>query len=594
MDNTTRQTLLVYWQHALRYKRYLIPLIIISPLTTAGLRLVPPLIMAEVIRRLGGNDFITGEFWASFSTQIILYAIVAIIGGTILARLDVFLVWKLEIYVNRDLARTMFNHYMKLDAGFHENSFGGSLVSRTNKLVGSYIRFADTIAFQLLPTFTSFLFIVIVMYPKSHVFVLSFTVFSLIFVSVAYFYSKKVRKLSEIEADAEHKATGALADAVTNVMAIKSFASWKYEKRKFESISENTRRRAMDTMRATLFRDFIASIITSGLQVAALVIAIIAIVERNASLATVFLMLTYTGVIADYLWQFSSQILRNFNRSMGDAQRAIITLNTEPKIVDKPHTEPFNISKGEIKFSAVTFDHKDKVNEESSLFNNLSFSVKPGEKVGLVGHSGGGKTTITKLLLRYMDIDDGEILIDGINIAKVPQDDLRSQITYVPQEPLLFHRSLAENISYGKNNATEDEIKKVAKDAYAHEFIKSLPQGYDTLVGERGVKLSGGQRQRIAIARAMLKDVPVLLLDEATSALDSESEKYIQDALWKLMEGKTAMVIAHRLSTIQRMDRIIVLEDGRIVEEGSHKELLHKDGVYASLWKHQSGGFLEE
>lgn len=594
MNNITRQTLLVFWRHAFRYKRYLIPLLIIVPLATAGLRLVPPLVAAAVIQRLGSGDFISGDFWASFGPEIILYAAIAVIGGVVLARIDMYLVWKLETYVNRDLARTMFNHFMKLDTSFHENSFGGSLVSRTNKLIGSYIRFTDTLIFQLLPTLTSFVFVIIVMYPKSPAFVLSFIAFSSIFVVTTYLFSKKVRKLSEIEADADHQSTGALADAVTNIMAIKSFASWKYEKKKFESITDHTRLKSIEVMRATIFRDFFASIITTGLQVAALVIAVIAIVERNADLATVFLMLAYTGLIADYLWQFSSQVLRSFNRSMGDAQRAIITLNTSPGIVDAKNPVEFKVKKGGIKFDNVTFDHVNSADENAALFHNLSFSVNPGEKIGLVGHSGGGKTTITKLLLRYMDIDSGEISIDGFDISKVPQDELRAKITYVPQEPLLFHRSLAENISYGKNNASKEEVIKVSKAAYAHEFIESLPKGYDTLVGERGVKLSGGQRQRIAIARAMLKEAPILLLDEATSALDSESEKYIQDALWKLMEGKTAIVIAHRLSTIQRMDRIIVLENGEVIEEGSHKKLLQNNGIYAELWKHQSGGFIEE
>jgi ATP-binding cassette subfamily B protein len=212
----------------------------------------------------------------------------------------------------------------------------------------------------------------------------------------------------------------------------------------------------------------------------------------------------------------------------------------------------------------------------------------------LVGHSGGGKTTLIRLILRFMDIDGGEILIDGQNIANITQDDLRRSITYVPQEPLLFHRTLAENIGYGKLDATAEETVKAAKLAHADEFIKVLPKGYDTLVGERGIKLSGGQRQRVAIARAMLKDAPIILLDEATSALDSESEVLIQDALWKLMEGKTTVVIAHRLSTIQKMDRIVVLDNGEIAEEGSHKELLEKDGTYATLRAHQSGGFLED
>jgi ATP-binding cassette subfamily B protein len=211
-----------------------------------------------------------------------------------------------------------------------------------------------------------------------------------------------------------------------------------------------------------------------------------------------------------------------------------------------------------------------------------------------VGHSGSGKTTLTKLLLRFSDVDGGTISIDGQDISHIKQEDLRSHIAYVPQEPVLFHRSLAENIAYGKPDATKDEIREAARKAHADEFIQKLPKGYDTLVGERGVKLSGGQRQRIALARAILKDAPILVLDEATSALDSESEKLIQDALKKFMKGRTTIVIAHRLSTIQSMDRIAVLKDGSIAEQGSHRELLANKHTYAELWKHQSGGFLEQ
>jgi ATP-binding cassette subfamily B protein len=243
-------------------------------------------------------------------------------------------------------------------------------------------------------------------------------------------------------------------------------------------------------------------------------------------------------------------------------------------------------------FSNVGFAYPE--NQTRPLFKDLSLKIKPGEKVGLVGPSGGGKTTITRLLLRFMDIQDGLITIDGQDITTIKQADLRSRIAYVSQEPILFHRTLAENIGYGDLVAEQKVIEGVAKMANAHDFIAKLPKGYDTLVGERGVKLSGGQRQRVAIARAMLKNAPILVLDEATSALDSESEVLIQDALWKLMEGRTAIVIAHRLSTIQRMDRIIVLEDGKIVEEGSHKDLLRANGTYAKLWAHQSGGFIDD
>lgn len=248
-----------------------------------------------------------------------------------------------------------------------------------------------------------------------------------------------------------------------------------------------------------------------------------------------------------------------------------------------------NITSGLIKWRNVTFEYGD-----NKVFNEFDLNIPSGQRVGLVGPSGAGKTTFVSLLLRQHDINKGEILIDGQNIAKVTQNSLRENIAVVPQEPLLFHRSIKENIAYGKPDATDNEIMTVARLARAHEFIKDLPKGYDTLVGERGVKLSGGQKQRVAIARAMLKDAPILVLDEATSALDSESEVAIQEALHKLMRGKTVVAIAHRLSTLREMDRIIVLEGGKIVEDGSHDSLLEHGGVYSRLWKHQAGGFLKE
>jgi ATP-binding cassette subfamily B protein len=268
-----------------------------------------------------------------------------------------------------------------------------------------------------------------------------------------------------------------------------------------------------------------------------------------------------------------------------------VKLTQKSSVEDPRVPEPLAIRTGAIQFRDVTFIHS---GADDALFEKFSLSIEPGEKIGLVGHSGSGKTTFTRLLLRFSDIQDGAITIDGQDVSHITQEDLHSVIAYVPQEPLLFHRSIRENIAYGNLGADDAAVKRAAKHAHAHDFIRTLPVRYDTLVGERGVKLSGGQRQRIAIARAMLKDAPVLVLDEATSALDSESEVLIQDALWKLMEGRTAIVIAHRLSTIQKMDRIVVLENGKIVEEGPHKTLLAKKGTYAKLWAHQSGGFIDE
>ncbi len=244
-----------------------------------------------------------------------------------------------------------------------------------------------------------------------------------------------------------------------------------------------------------------------------------------------------------------------------------------------------------MQFDNVVFTHDEN---DRALFDGFTLTINPGERVGLVGRSGSGKTSLTRLLLRFSDVDNGKILIDNQDISTVTQDDLHTAIAYVAQEPMLFHRSLRANIAYSKPTASDDEIRHAAKQANALDFIDKLPKGLDTLVGERGVKLSGGQRQRIAIARAILKDAPILVLDEATSSLDSETEKLIQDALAKLMKGRTSIVIAHRLSTIAKLDRIVVLDEGRIAEQGSHTELLGQKGIYAKLWSHQSGGFIEE
>jgi ATP-binding cassette subfamily B protein len=310
-----------------------------------------------------------------------------------------------------------------------------------------------------------------------------------------------------------------------------------------------------------------------------------------AAVGVVYLSLTYTSNIMRRLWDLSNTF-RQLTRVFGDAHEMTQILMIAPEVTDIEHPVPMTASEGAVTFKGATFGYGEKT---TPLFDNLNLQIAPGEKIGLVGPSGGGKTTITKLLLRFLDISSGTIEIDGQDIATVKQADLREHIAYVQQEPLLFHRSLAENIAYGKPDARMEEIIDASKKAHAHEFIEQLPQGYETLVGERGVKLSGGQRQRVAIARAMLKDAPLLVLDEATSALDSESEVLIQKALWKLMEGRTAIVIAHRLSTIQKMDRILVLDNGKIVEEGTHASLLtHENGLYAKLWQHQSGGFLQD
>jgi ATP-binding cassette subfamily B protein len=553
-------------------------------------QILPPIIAANILDKLSNGDFIQGDLWQSFGPSLVLYAILILIGGTIGWRLYIYMVWKLEINVSRNIMQQMFRHLTKLDMEFHNNSFGGSLVSRTNKLLGSYIRLADTLFFELYGLLIMSIATGIILWARSPQFVIGMYIVSIIYIIISIIITRKIRALSRIEAIQQNKVTGYLADMVTNVMAVKSFSRNSLEFKRFNKATDDTAKATTNVMWAQLKRENVFAVSMTTMSVLALVLATASVVVYDAEIGTVFLVLTYTANMTTRLWDFSQRSLRNINKSLGDAQEGVETLYKNPEINDPINPIKLTTDRGEISFNNVCFSH-----DKTKLFNNFNLSIRDGEKVGLVGHSGSGKTTLTKLLLRFKDIQSGEININRTDITKTTQEDLRAIMSYVPQEPLLFHRSLKENIAYGKPHATAKEIISAAKQANAHEFIKQLDDGYDTLVGERGVKLSGGQKQRVAIARAMLKNAPILLLDEATSALDSESEQLIQDALWKLMDGKTAIVIAHRLSTIQKMDRIIVLDNGKIIEDGSHRELLKKkNGHYARLWQHQSGGFLQD
>lgn len=582
----------LFWSQMRKNPYYLSGMIISDVLAMIAFRIVPPVYAAEVIRRLASSDYIKSDFWGSFSQEIIIFSISMILGGAILKRVELFFRFKLEMNVEQRLKTMMHDKYLSFDVNFHANNFSGSLTNRVSKLTASYIRFADSVVHPLVQLLTVVISVYVVLFGISLPFLGVFTLIALAFIWAAIKLSPHISKIFIDKSKIDNISTGLLADMVTNIVAVKGFSSEDDERSLYRELTNKSKKALDKAGKAVFWRDLLFGGITTIFQIAALLVAVIAIVEQNASLANVFLLLTYANTLVDQLFFFGTSTINAIDRVFGDAEEAVRTLETKVNVTDTKNPQKFRSKLGAIEFHNVHFNHNEM--EDSALFAGLNLCIKPGEKIGLVGHSGGGKSTLTRLILRLMDIDSGEILIDGQNIALVKQSELRQYLSYVPQEPLLFHRTLSENIAYGTKNSAKNDIVKAAKMAHADEFIKKLPKGYETLVGERGVKLSGGQKQRVAIARAMLKKSPILLLDEATSALDSESESLIQDAIWKLMEGKTAIVIAHRLSTIQKLDRIIVLDNGQIVEDGTHENLISKNGTYAKLWAHQSGGFLED
>ena len=590
MNDKIKNAAYFYFAHVRQYPKLLTGVLISVPITIFVNNFLPSLIVAHVLSQLSTHTYAKDQIWPVFGVYLIAYIAILLIGIATWRLVDHF-AWRLEAEVGRDMARRVFDHMLRESTDFHANNFSGSLVSQNNKLLGGYIRTSDTTIFSTYPLIIGIVLANIILAFKAPLFVVLLDVFSIGFLVIALKISRPVRAASSEVSSAESKQTGYYADAISNVSTIKSYARGGFERKHFDNLTLTTQKRLFEFARVHAKQMNYLGLLSRFISGASLAFAVVAVVAFKANLGTMFLILSYASSIVDQLFSFSNNSLRNYARALGDAADMVEILSLTPAVLDpkNPSTKPIN--DGSLILDNVTFQHS---GSSEAIFEGLNLKIVQGEKVGVVGHSGSGKTTLTRLLLRFSDIDSGSILLGGQDIAKITQDRLHENIAYVPQEPLLFHRTIGENISYGNHESSKKDLLKAAKDAHAAEFIDKLPQGYDTLVGERGVKLSGGQRQRIAIARAMLKNAPVLVLDEATSALDSESEVLIQDALWKLMEGRTAIVIAHRLSTIQKMDRIIVMENGKIVEEGTHSDLLKEEGIYAKLWAHQSGGFIEE
>ena len=583
-----KDTVQWYLRASLKYKSLMLCIYGLMPVAQILEEVISPILVAGVMNKIVRGDF--EHLTTKYIGPILLIIVALEITSHFLWIFIIRKFWKWQESVMRDLQMTTFDHLTTMSYGFFSNRFSGSLVSQVNKFVGSFERLTDALTWNVYKLIIGLIATCVVLLPKAPLVVAGILALSIVYVPLVYFYRRKQIPFNKRWASAETKRTGQLADSIGNILAVKSFAHEKLESRLFKDKVNDVFGRSMQTRDINMNQELVTGLVQRSINVMVIAVSVWLATSRRVEVGVIYLSLEYTRALMRRLWDLNNTF-RNVTRVFGDANDMTNILTIPPEIADPTEPETSRINSGSVTFKDVTFSYPEA---GKNLFENFNLDIKPGEKVGLVGHSGSGKTTITKLILRFMDVNDGQILIDSQDISAITQNSLRSSISYVAQEPVLFHRTIAENIAYGKLNATEEEIKKAAELAHAHEFIKDLPKGYDTLVGERGVKLSGGQKQRVAIARSLLKSSPILLLDEATSALDSESESLIQDALWKLMQDKTAIVIAHRLSTIQKMDRIVVLQNGKIVEQGSHKDLLSKGGIYADLWAHQSGGFLAE
>ncbi|MFA6353456.1 MAG: ABC transporter ATP-binding protein [Candidatus Paceibacterota bacterium] len=573
-----------FWQVIRRFKWSFFTVLIATTLFSV-LDVYIPFQFLKLWNVLSTNNF---SFISTARSIIILIFILGFFRF-ILARISGFSLAYFEAETMAGLREQAFSYMIGHPYSFFANNFVGSLTQKINKYARAFERLTDRMVADGLPLVVrsaSMFIAVYSLFPK-YAYILG--IFCLVFLLTALIYIKFKIKYDVIAALADTRTTGVLADAIGNHSSIQIFTGHKYEEDRTGEIIQKQRK-------ATVFNWFLWEGLNAiqsfySLAIGPLVLWI-ALNDWELGIVTVpfmVLLQSYLVRLIDNLWSFGG-IVRTFYDSFADAQEMAIILNTQYEIIDKTEKVAKSI-KGEVAFNNVTYVYK---NNNNKILNDFSLTIPPGQKIAIVGSSGSGKTTIVRLLMRFFDITSGEITIDRINISKISQKNLREQIAFVPQDPVLFHRTLMENIRYGRRDATDEEVLKAATLAHCDEFIDSLPFGYETYVGERGVKLSGGERQRVAIARAIIKNAPILILDEATSSLDSHSEALIQDALTKLIAGKTTIVIAHRLSTIRQMDRIIVLDKGKIVEDGVHDELANKkDGFYKKLWDLQAGGFLD-
>ena len=525
-------------------------------------------------------------------TSELVQIIILIFGLNLLVwagyRFSTFASTHFQSSVIAKLKQQAFDYMIGHSHGFYANNFTGSLTQRVNRFARAFETLADRISYDVLPLGIQITGVSVVLWFTNPMITKVLIVWVLIFLGFNYAFSRWKLKYDVKRASLDSFTTGVLSDSISNQNTIQLFTGRRAESAYFREVTNDQARFTRFVWNLQGVVDSVQSFLIFIIEFLLFYFAIKYWQQGLLSIGTFVLIQVYLVGLAGHLWDFS-RVIRNIYEAFADAKEMVDILKLRYDIKDIPNAGKLHVPVGEVKFKDVEFGF----NDERKVLRGINLVVKPGEKVALIGPSGAGKSTFVKLLLRLYDVSSGRILIDGQDIKLVTQESVRQNVGLVPQDPVLFHRTLLENVRYGRRDATDAETLEAARLAHCDEFALSLPTGYGTYVGERGIKLSGGERQRVAIARAILKNAPILVLDEATSSLDSHSESLIQDALDKLMKSKTTIVIAHRLSTIRKMDRIIVVEKGKIIEEGSHEELLRNDSsLYGKLWNLQAGGFI--
>ncbi|WP_328500601.1 ABC transporter ATP-binding protein/permease [Streptomyces sp. NBC_00457] len=574
-----------YGREMSRLRWLTLPAMLLPALGNIGIYYLAPLVVAKLVGRIAGDTDVSLGWTLPY--------VLGFAGVLLLAEA----LWRIGLHcLNRLAARSIEQLYVigmdqlfAKDAAFFHDNFAGALTKRVLSFASRFEDFIDTLTFQVVASFVPLLFGSVVLWRYEPLLVLGLLAMIALTALCVLPLIRRRQALVDQREEAIARVSGHVADSLMNMDTVRAFAAEEHEAAEHRSRVAQSRRLTLrswdygnlriDTLVAPL------SVLTNALGL----LVAVALAGGTNGVEAVVVAFTYYTNATRIMFEFN-QIYRRLESSMTEASQFTELLLVPPTVLDPVAPEPLRPGAADVRFERVTFAHAGA----EPLFEGLDLTVPSGTKLGLVGRSGGGKTTLTRLLLRMTDIDAGRILVGGQDISRLRQADLRSLIAYVPQDPAMFHRTLRDNIAFARPDATEAEIRRAAQAAHVTEFADALPHGFDTLVGERGIKLSGGQRQRVALARAILRDAPILLLDEATSALDSESEILVQEALWRLMEGRTALVVAHRLSTVATMDQLVVLDRGRIVEQGTHQELLAAHGTYAKLWQHQSGGFLDD